>query len=248
MKRLIMIFTALTFLTACNGIKERKKIIHNYEAEYHYPGAVTRMDLKNKIFQNDYYPANISPQLKNEIKKYLSVYKKDFTLKFRLFVNNNGKMDFIKFLVEPPFMKNNNDIEEDIVNIISKHRLSTYKLNGKPIKSAFDVTVSSNKFNESEYFTAVESMPEIVGGIASLAKNIKYPEEAKTNGIQGRVFVKAYVDEKGNVTNVELIKGIGYGCDEAAINAVKKLHFIPGKQNGKPVKVQVSIPVSFRLQ
>jgi protein TonB len=101
---------------------------------------------------------------------------------------------------------------------------------------------------EPVFFVAVEEMPEPVGGIEGIQKKIVYPEIAKRAGVQGRVFVKAFVDEMGNVTKVELIKGIGAGCDEAAMNAVQQTEFKPGKQRGKPVKVQVTVPVLFRLQ
>ncbi len=101
---------------------------------------------------------------------------------------------------------------------------------------------------EPVFFVAVEDMPEPIGGIAGIQQKIVYPEIAKRAGVQGRVFVKAFVDENGNVSKVELIKGIGAGCDEAAMDAVKQTKFKPGKQRGKPVKVQVSIPVLFKLQ
>ncbi len=97
-------------------------------------------------------------------------------------------------------------------------------------------------------FIVVEEMPKPVGGIASIQKMITYPEIAKRAGVQGRVFVKAFVDENGKVYKVELTKGIGAGCDEEALLAVKNSLFIPGKQRGKAVKVQVTIPVLFKLQ
>lgn len=98
------------------------------------------------------------------------------------------------------------------------------------------------------FFVAVEDMPEPIGGIAAIQKKIVYPEIAKRAGVQGRVYVKAFVDEQGNVQDVELIKGIGAGCDEEAMRAVMETKFKPGKQRGKPVKVQVSIPILFKLQ
>ncbi|MBN1300440.1 MAG: energy transducer TonB [Melioribacteraceae bacterium] len=101
---------------------------------------------------------------------------------------------------------------------------------------------------EPVFFVAVEEMPEPIGGIEGIQKKIVYPEIAKRAGVQGRVFVKAFVDENGNVSKVELIKGIGAGCDEAAITAVQQTKFKPGKQRGKPVKVQVTVPVLFKLQ
>lgn len=101
---------------------------------------------------------------------------------------------------------------------------------------------------EPVFFVAVEQMPEPIGGIGAIQSKIVYPEIAKRAGVQGRVFVKAYVDEAGKVTKVELIRGIGAGCDEAAMKAVNSVMFSPGKQRGKPVKVQVTVPVLFKLQ
>ncbi len=100
---------------------------------------------------------------------------------------------------------------------------------------------------EPVFFVAVEEMPEPVGGIEAIQKKIVYPEIARRAGVEGRVLIKAFVDEAGNVSKTELIKGIGAGCDEAAAEAVRKTKFKPGKQRGKSVKVQVAIPVMFKL-
>ena len=101
---------------------------------------------------------------------------------------------------------------------------------------------------EPTYFVAVEEMPEPIGGIRGIQQKIIYPEIAKRAGVEGKVYVLAFVDEKGNVTKAQIIKGIGAGCDEAALDAVLKTKFKPGKQRGKPVRVQVSIPIIFKLQ
>ncbi len=98
------------------------------------------------------------------------------------------------------------------------------------------------------YFVAVEEMPEPIGGIKAIQEKITYPEIAKRAGVEGKVYVLAFVDESGNVTKAQILKGIGAGCDEAALNAVEKTKFKPGKQRGVPVKVQVSIPIIFKLQ
>ncbi len=100
---------------------------------------------------------------------------------------------------------------------------------------------------EPQYFVAVEEMPEPIGGIQAIQSKIVYPEIAKRAGVEGKVFVLAFVDENGTVTKVTLTKGIGAGCDEAAMEAVRNTKFKPGKQRGKPVKVQVQIPVVFKL-
>jgi len=101
---------------------------------------------------------------------------------------------------------------------------------------------------EPTYFVAVEEMPEPIGGIAAIQSKIVYPEIAKRAGVEGKVYVKAYVDEKGNVTKTEVVKGLGAGLDEAAVKAVQATKFKPGKQRGKAVKVQVMIPIQFKLQ
>lgn len=101
---------------------------------------------------------------------------------------------------------------------------------------------------EPTYFVAVEEMPAPIGGIKGIQEKIVYPEIAKRAGVEGKVYVLAFVDETGTVTKAQIIKGIGAGCDEAALDAVLKTKFTPGKQRGKPVKVQVSIPVIFKLK
>ncbi|MBE0571623.1 MAG: energy transducer TonB [Ignavibacteriaceae bacterium] len=100
---------------------------------------------------------------------------------------------------------------------------------------------------ETVYFVAVEEMPEPLGGLKSIQEKIVYPEIALRARVEGKVFVKAFVDETGKVTSAEIVKGIGAGCDEAAIDAVLQTKFSPGKQRGRPIKVQVTIPIVFKL-
>ncbi|MGB5892863.1 MAG: energy transducer TonB [Ignavibacteriaceae bacterium] len=101
---------------------------------------------------------------------------------------------------------------------------------------------------EPTYFVAVEEMPGPIGGIKAIQEKIVYPEIAKRAGVEGKVYVLAFVNEQGEVTKAQIIKGIGAGCDEAALDAVLRTKFTPGKQRGKPVKVQVSIPIIFKLK
>jgi len=91
-------------------------------------------------------------------------------------------------------------------------------------------------------------MPYPIGGIQAIHDLIIYPEIAKRAGIEGKVYVLAYLNEEGIVIKTEIIKGIGCGCDEAAENAVRQTMFTPGKQRGKPVNVKVMIPIVFRLK
>jgi protein TonB len=102
--------------------------------------------------------------------------------------------------------------------------------------------------DEPVYFVAVEEMPTPIGGIAAIQSKIVYPEIAKRAGVEGTVYVLAYLNEEGTVVKTELVKGIGGGCDEAAEKAVKETRFTPGKQRGKPVKVKVMVPIKFKLE
>ncbi len=99
---------------------------------------------------------------------------------------------------------------------------------------------------ESPYFVAVEEMPAPIGGITSIQSKITYPEIAIRAGVEGKVYILAFVDEVGTVTKAEVVKGIGSGCDEAAMNAVLSTKFKPGVQRGKPVKVKITIPIVFK--
>ncbi|NNF59574.1 MAG: energy transducer TonB, partial [Rhodothermaceae bacterium] len=100
---------------------------------------------------------------------------------------------------------------------------------------------------EPEIFEVVENMPEPIGGIAAIQSNIQYPEMARRAGIEGRVFVQFVVDEQGRPSEIRVVRGIGGGCDEAAVEAVRQARFTPGRQRGRPVKVRMSLPVTFRL-
>ncbi len=101
---------------------------------------------------------------------------------------------------------------------------------------------------EEDFFVVVEQMPELIGGLAELQSRIRYPEMARRAGIEGRVYVQFIVNEQGEVENPQVIRGIGGGCDEEAIRAVQTAQFRPGMQRGRPVRVQYSLPIVFRLQ
>ena len=96
-------------------------------------------------------------------------------------------------------------------------------------------------------FVVVEEMPELIGGLAALQREIRYPVIARKAGIEGRVILQFIIDEQGRVTESKVVRGIGGGCEEEALRAFQTMRFRPGKQRGKPVKVKMSLPVTFRL-
>lgn len=101
---------------------------------------------------------------------------------------------------------------------------------------------------EPEIFVIVEQMPELIGGLSGLQKKISYPPIAKKANVEGRVIVQFVVDEQGNVINPVVVRELGAGCDEEALKAVSQAKFKPGKQRGKPVKVKMSLPITFKLK
>ena len=102
--------------------------------------------------------------------------------------------------------------------------------------------------DEPEIFQVVEDMPEPAGGMAAIYNAIRYPDAARRAGIEGRVIIQFIVDENGQVRDPVVVRGIGGGCDEAAIDAIRSVEWSPGRQRGRPVRVQFQLPIMFRLQ
>lgn len=135
------------------------------------------------------------------------------------------------------------------------------KQRGKPVRVQFNLpfrfTLDSKSAKEEKpkqvtYVSIVDDMPEYEGGekakIAFLKENIKYPEEARKNGIQGTVYINFIVEKDGLITGVNVHRGIGSGCDEEAMRVVKLMKFKPGQVDGKPVAVEFNFPIRFTLQ
>jgi protein TonB len=104
----------------------------------------------------------------------------------------------------------------------------------------------------NEPFIIVENPPMPQGGYEGftkyLQKNLKYPEQARRMNVEGRVFVQFIIDKDGSPTDITVLKGIGSGCDEEAARVIKNMpKWNPGKQRGKPVRVKMSLPITFKL-
>lgn len=98
--------------------------------------------------------------------------------------------------------------------------------------------------------TYVPEMPSFNGNLMEyLGKNLRYPEAARDADIEGRVVVQFIVDENGRISNAKVIRGIGAGCDEEALRVVYKMpRWKAGRQNDKPTKVMLTLPIIFQLQ
>lgn len=123
--------------------------------------------------------------------------------------------------------------------------------NGKAIETKSEMKPSEQP-QEDALFMVVEQMPEYPGGedarIKFMVENIKYPEEARKNGVQGMVYVSFEVDKDGKISNIKTLRGIGSGCDEEAERVISLMPaWKPGLQKGKPVRVQFNMPIRFSL-
>ncbi|MDE7160660.1 MAG: energy transducer TonB [Muribaculaceae bacterium] len=109
------------------------------------------------------------------------------------------------------------------------------------------------KPKEEQVFVAVEQQAEFPGGTAALMKwlgnNIRYPEAAQANDVQGRVIVKFIVEKDGSIGHAEIVKGVDKDLDREALRVVKKMpKWQPGKNNGVAVRSYFNLPVTFKLQ
>ena len=106
---------------------------------------------------------------------------------------------------------------------------------------------------EEEVFVVVEEPPRFPGGDSALymylCMNLSYPDAARENKIEGMVVVLFVVEKDGSVSNVRVLRDIGGGCGEAAVEVVKNMpRWEPGRQAGKAIRTQFSLPLKFELK
>jgi len=121
------------------------------------------------------------------------------------------------------------------------------------ITKADQSTTKSDVVNEETVFTVVEDMPQFPGGDKALmtwiSKNVKYPEIAQKNGIEGRVYIGFVVNKNGLVDRVKLMRGASPSLDAEALRVVNEMPtWTPGKQRGEAVSVAYTIPINFALK
>ena len=121
----------------------------------------------------------------------------------------------------------------------------------------YDLRLQKDDSDESNTsgkpFDVVEQMPQFPGGPAALmeflSKNVKYPQEAYKNGIQGRVIVTFVINKDGSISDAKVVKSVDPQLDEEALRVVHSMpNWIPGRQNGEPVNVKYTVPITFKLQ
>ena len=101
-------------------------------------------------------------------------------------------------------------------------------------------------------FLMVENMPLPKNGYEGfykfLSMELKYPRPAMKSDTQGKVFIEFVINKDGEPSNLRVIKGIGFGCDEEALRVISLTKWNPGKQRGVPVNVRMTLPIQFQLR
>ncbi|MBK8944951.1 MAG: TonB family protein [Ignavibacteriae bacterium] len=262
MKKIIFLLT-IFFMISCNNQKDEIEIILNYDQIF------LKSDKVDKKIDAENVGINVDEMQKLFDFKSLFELLKQGRHKFiyNLMINENGKVQFLRLIKSI-----NQNFDKSLIQLAKKWKFIPAEKNSQKVKSQVNLIIVLNYDSKGEYklelffdyehsatlnllsenyfeeyFQAVEEMPSPIGGIQAIQQKIFYPELARKAGIEGRVYLKAFIDENGNVASAEIIKGLDGGLSEAAMEAVKATKFEPGRQRGVPVKVQVSIPILFKL-
>lgn len=151
-------------------------------------------------------------------------------------------------------IKSQSELTESKVAISIADVKGNDEINGQDIAELKEVVLQAPVAEEQEQvFQVVEQMPQFPGGQAELLKyiatHLKYPAMAVENRVEGRVVCQFVVGNDGQVCNVKVVKTLDPYCDKEAVRVILSMpHWIPGKQNGKAVAVQYTVPITFRLQ
>jgi len=236
MKHLIILFLGLLIFTGCER-KTSVEIIPDYNSIYFTSDNIEKPP---HLLEGD------TNFLESEIKKEMNRNSQDnISLEYRFLLNENGNVEKI-LPVQTPGMDYSNLVAREV----SSWKFEPGQNNDKAVKSQYtwDFYIPGEiRIDESEYKMAADSMPQPVGGMQALSRNIVYPEKAKQNGTEGKVFLQVYIDETGKVVKTAVIKSAGELLDNAAAAAIRKTGFTPGIVNGKPVKAKIVIPIVFKL-
>lgn len=124
--------------------------------------------------------------------------------------------------------------------------------NKSPLKNTENEIVNTNENHPSTKEETTIHKATFIGGErklrAFLVKNVKYPKRALKKQIEGLVIAKITIDEKGDIIESKILKGIGHGCDQAILNAIKKMpKWKPAQSNGTETKGEYNISFKFKI-
>jgi TonB family protein len=171
---------------------------------------------------------------------------------YELILDNNGKIISLKELEVSNF--HSEGFSASAIDSVD----SAKAISSVPLQSASPATTASAASPETENdqkiyeIGNVDSPPEYPGGsrelLKFLAKGIHYPAAAQNNGTEGKVFVGFIIEKNGSVSGVNVLRGIGSGCDEEAVRVVRTLSgWKPAMAGGRPVRNAYVISIAFKL-
>jgi len=150
-----------------------------------------------------------------------------------------------KIVLDAGPKKEDKSSEEKIVVNTPKKQTKKKQSSDDPLPPVIEE--EKNYEDDPAFYKTVEVMPEPYGGMEALFKKIGYPYEAKEEEIEGTVKAIVFIDRDGEVLDVQIVEGIGYGCDEAVKTSILYHRFKPGLIRGQKVKVQMEMTFEFKL-
>jgi TonB family protein len=260
MKNFLMIISLILFFS-CNKTNE-PEIVDTTEKDSYMAHQEFIPELKGGFKYGSLEWKEVIELLEKEgVKEPKRFIKPGFNFRSVIYFSEKGNVYKI-VLVESI----NKNIDNAIFNFIRKtFQAVPPEVDSKPVKSHIDFVFNYSREGlsffsridnfllpdgppEDKFLVMVDQMPSPVGGMEDIGKRMKYPEEAKKQGIEGKVYVKLLIDEFGNPVNSKVVKGVHPLLDAEARDVLMKTKFTPGRQNGKAVKVQVIVPIIFRLK
>jgi TonB family protein len=227
---------------------------------------ITRIEKSEiEMIEDAYTVAEVMPEYTGGMDSMIAFLRNN--IKYPALAKENGEQGkvVVNFIVEKDGTISNAKILTGVSGSCDEEALRVVKSmpewkpgiqEGKAVRVSFNLPINFKldaDTKDEPVFEVVKQMPEYPGGEEALfsfiGKNINYPEQAKKEGIQGRVYVSFIVEKNGKVSNVEVLKGIGNGCDAESLRVVKSMpNWKPGiDENGKPVRVKYNLPIKFAL-
>lgn len=262
MKKIFLFSLILIFISSCNEVK-KPEVIDTTESNSYMtwqdlpPGLKTEFNYESSQWKN---VMTLLEELSSQEPERFR--KPGFSFRSMVYFSEKGELEKI-VLIESISKK----VDSAVIDFIKETFKSIPpKIDGKPVKSHTEFTFNYDPggisffpridnfllpppppLDSNTYFVTVDEIPKPIGGIKDISNRIVYPEKAKKEGIEGKVIVKLFIDEQGNPENSEILKGVYPLLDSEARNVLMNTKFTPGRKNGKAVKVQVIIPIIFKL-
>ena len=170
-----------------------------------------------------------------------SHFNKSLTLKRIKMMKNQKQIKAVRYYWTAPFLVL-------LLGLVSCNALSSTEVNHQ----TEELSSENGQSGQNGIYTVVDTQAEFEGGIKAfysfIGKNLRYPEEAKAAGVQGKVFVEFVIDEQGNLVSPKVLNGIGHGCDAEAIRVISMSpKWKAGQLGNTNVKIKRVIPILYKL-